>query len=164
MARIPQEQPLLPSVLDRLLDLEPDLRSEVPKSRGQLLRELKQSVRRDLEDLLNTRWRCLSWPEEFRELANSLVAYGIPDFTGSNMSIPSQRDYLRRTIESAIRQFDPRFKSVSVTLLTNSDSSDRNLHFRIDGMLHAEPAPEPVVFDSSMDASSATFEVSSPQS
>ena len=57
MAKISEQQPLVPSVLDRLMDCEPDNPREAPKSRHQILRELKQSVRRDLENLLNTRWR-----------------------------------------------------------------------------------------------------------
>ena len=52
MAEIRADQPLVPSVLDRLLDYEPDVKREPPKSRHQVLRELKQSVRRDLEALM----------------------------------------------------------------------------------------------------------------
>jgi len=55
MARVDLDQPLLPSVLDRLLDANPDLSRDPPKSRGQHLAELRQAVRRDLEALLNAR-------------------------------------------------------------------------------------------------------------
>ena len=83
MAKVDADQPLLPSLLDRLIDEEPDDSREPPKSRSQLLRELKQSIRRDLENLLNTRQRCRSWPENFDELTVSLVSYGIPDMAGT---------------------------------------------------------------------------------
>lgn len=46
---------ITPSIVDRLLDFEPTNPNEAPKSRSQGMRELKQSVRRDLEWLLNTR-------------------------------------------------------------------------------------------------------------
>ena len=75
-------------MLDRLLDHEPDVRREAPRSRNQVLRELKQSVRRDLENLLNTRVRCIPLPPELKELKQSLVNYGIPDLTGASLGDP----------------------------------------------------------------------------
>jgi type VI secretion system protein ImpF len=154
-----KDQPLMPSILDRLIDLEPTNRQELPQSRHQVLREIKLSVRRDLENLLNTRWRCVSWPSELGQLETSLVNYGIPDFSGTNMSIPAEREQMRSTIEDVIRRFEPRFKTVKVTMLTNPDEFDRTLRFRIDALLHAEPAPEPVTFDSTLQPTTATFEV-----
>ncbi len=128
-----------------------------------MLRELKQSVRRDLENLLNTRHCWDTWPDEYEQLETSLVNYGIPDFTGVNMSLPSEREHLRKVVEKVIRHFEPRFKTVQVRLVANADDFDRTLRFRIDGLLYAEPAPEPVVFDSQMEPSSAVFEVKSGQ-
>ena len=40
-----------------------------------------------------------------------------------------------------IRKFEPRFKSVRVKLLDNTDPTDRALRLRIDALLYAEPAP-----------------------
>ena len=142
-----------------LLRSEPDKRTEAVKSRHQILRELKQSVRRDLENLLNTRWRCVSWPPNLDELELSLVNYGIPDFTGANMGALSERERLRRILEQIVRKFEPRFKTVKVTLLDNSDEADRTLRFRIDALLYAEPAPEPVVFDSQLEPTTNDFTV-----
>lgn len=159
MARIREDQQLVPSILDRLIDLEPDKQQELPKSRNQVLRELKTSVCRDLENLLNTRWRCVSWPPDLEDLDVSLVNYGIPDFTGASMSQASERNDLRHIIEQVIRKYEPRFKSVKVTLVPNEDQFDRTLRFRIDALLYAEPAPEPVVFDSQLEPASAAFEV-----
>jgi type VI secretion system protein ImpF len=159
MAKIREDQPLIPSLLDRLLDDEPQNTQEAPKSRHQVLRELKRSVRRDLENLLNTRWRCVAWPPNLDEIELSLINYGIPDFTGVNMAAPSERERLRQVIERIVRKFEPRFKLVKVTLLTNSENADRTLRFRIDALLHAEPAPEPVTFDSQLEPTSNDFSV-----
>ena len=76
------EQRLMPSIIDRLIDLEPLNLSEPAKSQGQVVFEMKISLRRDLENLLNTRWSCISWPPDYEELDLSLINYGIPDFTG----------------------------------------------------------------------------------
>lgn len=161
MSKVREDQGLIPSVLDRLLDDEPETQTELPKSRNQILRDLKRSVRRDLESLLNTRWRCGSWPPNLDELDLSLVNYGIPDFTGVNMGSPAERERLRHLIEQIVRKFESRFKTVKVQLLANSDEADRTLRFRIDALLYAEPAPEPVMFDSQLEPISNDFSVAS---
>lgn len=160
-SRVHDDQSLIPSVFDRLLDDEPNISRETAHSRRQVLRQLKQSVGRDLENLLNTRQCWGEWPESLEELPESLVNYGIPDFTGMNMSIPSERERLRGIIERVILRFEPRFKSVRVQLLKNTEAFDRTLQFRIEGMLHVEPAPEPVIFDSQLEPTTANFEVNS---
>src|SRR5262245_7495839 len=100
MPEIRPDQPLIPSVLDRLIDQEPDVRREAPRGRNQVLRDLKQSVRRDLENLLNTRVRCVPTPPELNHLKRSLVNYGLPDLTGSSPAAPKDREEFRRTIEA----------------------------------------------------------------
>jgi type VI secretion system protein ImpF len=146
-------------VLDRLLDDDPTASRETPKTRTQVLRELKQSVRRDLENLLNTRRRAVAWPEEFEELRQSLLGYGLPDITGSDLGSVPSREQFRRVMEQVIRQFEPRLKHVSVEMLENLEPIDRTLRFRIDALLHVEPAPEPVVFDSAMQQVTGDVEV-----
>ena len=158
-SRVREDQPLAASVFDRLLDDDPANSREPARSRRQVLRELKECVGRDLEKLLNTRQRWGEWPETLGELEKSLVNYGIPDFSGVNMSVPSERERLRGIIQRVLEQFEPRFKSVRVKLLDNSEAFDRTLRFRIDGLLDVDPAPEPVVFDSQLEPTTATFEV-----
>ncbi len=99
MARVSTDQPLVPSVLDRLIDLDPQAATESPKSRSVVLRELKVSIGRDLENLLNTRWRPVSYPPELEQLDVSLVNYGIPDFASANMSRPSEREKMRQWMQ-----------------------------------------------------------------
>lgn len=159
MSRIAPNQVVSSSILDRLID--PDEKSPLNKSAGQTLRELKQAVRRDLENLLNTRWRCKAWPPDLAELDRSLVNYGIPDFSGANLGASAAREEFRRIVERAIREFEPRFipSRVKVTVLTTNDSTDRTLRFRIDAVLRAEPAPEPVFFDTALEMSTTAFSV-----
>jgi type VI secretion system protein ImpF len=159
MAKPRADQPLVPSVLDRLLDYEPGVAREVTRTRTQLLNDLKQSVRRDLENLLNTRWRCASWPADLNEIESSLANYGIPDFTASNCGAAGFREQLRRILESTIRNAETRFKSVRVKVKENADAQDRTLRFQIEALLLVEPAPEPVVFDSTMEPVTGSVEV-----
>jgi type VI secretion system protein ImpF len=146
----------MPSLLDRLIDHEPTVTKEVASSRTQVLRELKQSVRRDLENLLNTRWRSKVVPPDLEELETSLVNYGIPDFTGMNLGAVQDRERYRRLLEACIRKYEPRFKKVQVQLL-DIDSLERTLRFRVDAILHADSAP--VIFDTAFEPSTGTFEV-----
>jgi type VI secretion system protein ImpF len=159
MASIRDEQPLVPSLLDRLLDDEPGVNREALRSRFQVLREMKRAVQRDLEALLNTRRRCLPVPDGLTELDESLVDYGLPDFTGVSLASYESREQFRHGLETVLRDWEPRFKSVTVTLLDASEPLDRTLRFRIDALLHAQPAPEPVVFDSALEPGTGSFQV-----
>ncbi len=153
------DQPLAASLLDRLLDDDPSATRELPKTRPQLLRDLKQSVRRDLENLLNTRRFCGLWPSHLEQLERSLVGYGIPDITSTGLGTAGDRDEFRRAVENVIRLFEPRFKSVSVEMVDNAEPMDRTLRFRIRAMLQASPAPEPVVFDSALQPATGNIAV-----
>lgn len=152
MARDKKKQ-VTPSIMDRLS-------TEGPREGyGQNISQLKESVRTDLENLLNTRWRCMSWPPDLDELDLSLVNYGIPDFTGANFAANADREQLRRIIERIVRGFEPRFKQVRVALVENADDEDRTIRFRIDALLFADPAPEQVVFDSQLEPATCNFSV-----
>ncbi len=159
MSRMAPDQPLIPSVLDRLLDDEPGASREAPRSRHQVLRELKAAVRRDLENLLNTRVRFTTWPAHLTELEKSLISYGIPDVTAADLGNARNREQFRRKLEDVVRRFEPRFKTVSIRLLEPDDWTDRTLRFRIDALLHVEPVPEPVVFDSAVEPSTGDFKI-----
>ena len=105
MAKRNPERPVQLSVLDRLLDDDPENRQEVPLTRSQSVAELKTALRRDMEWLLNTR-RAIHQPEGADEaglkLAASVYNYGVPDF--SNLAVGSGKALanLTRMLEEAI--------------------------------------------------------------
>jgi type VI secretion system protein ImpF len=159
MASVPNDERLIPSVLDRLINLEPERKTEQVAGRTQVLRQMKASVGRDLQNLLNTRCRATSWPEALTELDESLAAYGIPDCVGINTGSREQQSELRRMIQQAVELFETRLTNVHVSLTDTNDPTDRALRFRIDAMLKVDPAPEPVAYDSRLDASIGSFSV-----
>ena len=160
MSRIYAGQLLVPSILDRLLDDEPDKVKEIAASRTQRLRELKQSVRRDLEHLLNTRVCLHVIPSDCEELLTSVLNYGIPDFGGLATASGDQQELLRSKVEDVICRFETRFKFVRVELVQDATQAlQRTIRLKIDGVLHAEPAPEPVSFDSHIMPTIGTFQV-----
>jgi type VI secretion system protein ImpF len=151
--------PVKLSIIDRLIDDNPGVQSEVAPTSAQAQRDLYAAVRRDLEALLNTRRRIADPPLGMSALEQSLVNYGIPDFTGINLSSLASRQKFVRLIEGVIRRYEPRFKSIRVVLLDNAEPLDRTLRFRIDAVIYAEPTPEKVVFDSALEPVTGMVEV-----
>ncbi len=150
---------LASSLLDRLIDYEPHLKQEAPRQRHQIVREVKQAVRRDLENLLNTRWLGMEVPEHYEELPASLMNYGIPDFTGNNLRAAEDPDVVFDAIRLAIERFEPRLRNVNVKPLPAKHDGDRTLRFRIEATLWVEPITDPVAFDSRLETSTGVFQV-----
>jgi type VI secretion system protein ImpF len=152
--RLPPSQPYKLSVLDRLIAPEND-------SSRPTLRYVREAVRRDLEDLLNSRPRCNGWPDSFRELDSSLANYGLPDFTGLGLGSPSSQRGFARVLCDVIRKFEPRLQNVTVEKSESADSQGRTAVFRIEATLCVEPIREPIVFDSTIEPQTASFHVTS---
>ena len=148
MARVDKKKKLRPSILDRLFDDEPDNKTEIDPGQHQKLKQLRRSVRRDLESLMNTRFRVMEPGEEYVELDKSLLNYGLPDLATINITDLEKRKEFTLKMEKILKEFEPRFKDVNVSYLDNKDNTDRTLRFRIDATLYADPSPEVVVFDS----------------
>lgn len=161
MARPEPLQRLVPSVLDRLIDLAPDVSREPEWSQSQTLRDIMQAVRRDLESLLNTRQ---TWTEEadvFPEISRSVVAFGLPDFASAGTGSHDDRELLRRAVEQTIRVFEPRLTDVQVIVQPPASEADRNIRMTIDAVLHVDPITEHITFDTLVQPSTGTCSVQS---
>jgi type VI secretion system protein ImpF len=133
------------------------MRKPAPSSAN--IRELKKSISRDIEALLNTRRELLDGaPAEYKEVNNSLLMFGLPDFTSYSLLNPEHRKLIRRSVEEALTKFEPRLKSVRVTL-EPPRKFDAALHFRIDALLRLDPAPEPVSFDAALQLGTSSYSV-----
>ena len=86
------------SIIDRLIDLEPNLSTDPQVSRSQSVSQLKASLRRDLEWLLNTRRNPDAAPDTYEELSQSLYNYGLPDVTSLGLNSPQDKQRLLRHI------------------------------------------------------------------
>ncbi len=159
MRRVDKKRKLRPSILDRLIDNEPHNQVEVDLGRNQYVRELRESVKRDLENLLNTRYHVQQPPDELNELQQSLLNYGMPDLATLNINDIAKRNEFTFRLEETLRAFEPRFKSVKVSFNENNDSTERTLRFRIDAVMYADPAPEAVTFDSVMESVTRTITI-----
>ena len=150
MADAGHNRGILPSVLDRLLDDQSEPLQAQLSYNVHGLDQVKQAVTRDLEALLNTRReRFEDLPPEFTEARQSLVNYGLPDFSALSLQSLEDRNRIRRVLEQTIALFEPRLTRVRVTLEALR-AHEQTLRFRIDAMLRVEPAPEPVTFDATL--------------
>ena len=147
------------SILDRLVDDEPSVSHEPVQYRLLSIGQIKALLIRNLENLLNTRRHIFSPPVEYKELNNSLFVYGLQDFTSKNPRSPSVKLKLRQDVEKAISRFEPRLKNVTVHLETSAQN-ERNLRFRITGLLVIEPINEPVTFDTYYDINRSEYVIS----
>jgi type VI secretion system protein ImpF len=147
------------SLLDRLIDLEPKNSSEAPPTWSESVRQLKSSLRHDLEWLLNTRRIPAAAPESLEELRRSLYNFGFPDITSLGRDSREVRARLLREVEETIAIFEPRLAGVKVTLAEVGEGGNRQLRFLIEGLLRMEPNPEQVVFDTVLEISSGEYHV-----
>jgi type VI secretion system protein ImpF len=150
--------PVTLSVLDRLIDLEPKQKSEVPPTRAQSLRDLKSALKRDLEWLLNTRKTIEPAADSARETIRSLYHYGFADISSKWFLSKKDHNDLVRDMETALAIFEPRLKRAKVRMEVVS-GADRALKFVIEGLLCMDPAPEPIRFDTVLELGKGAYEV-----
>lgn len=153
------EWPLTPSLLDRLTDSEPDRTAETWQSAWEIRREIKAALCRDLADLLNVRRGEEPVDAKYKEASASILSFGVADFTSYNLKNSIEQELVRRSIESAIRHFEPRLTGVTVSLET-PDELTPVLRFQISAMLRIDEAPEPIVFDAALHRDSRRMAVS----
>jgi type VI secretion system protein ImpF len=130
--------------MDRLLD-------DQTTGQSLTLARLRDGLRRDLEGVLNSRKRFLSWPAELEELDRSLLSYGLGDFTNATIFSENFRTAFIEEVTTLVRRLEPRISSFEVSLIDSKDVTDRTLRFRIVGLVSLGGGREEISFDSHVD-------------
>jgi type VI secretion system protein ImpF len=147
--RKPTKRPVILPILDRLLQGD---NIEIDGNFDRAIQVLRESVRRDLEILFNTRPYYHEIPGELEELKSSLVAFGLPDLQVQDLDGATHQEECRSRIEEAIRRFEPRLRDVSVEILADDpETRERTLRFRIDAVMDVAETAEAVVYDTFVD-------------
>lgn len=149
-----------PTLFERLADNAARESSEKQPLRTISAEELKESVARDLEALLNC--RCAFREEEFKkfpESLNSMCSYGMSDFIGLSLASPADRSFICRSLERTIAIHERRLRQVHVSLELDEGSVNR-LKFAINALLLIHPSTEPVFFDALLQPSTLQYSVS----
>ncbi len=122
------------------------------------VRRYKDSVKRDLEWLLNTRRTFDYRIDRYPQIESSVYAYGLPDITSVNVGSVNDQRKLVDLMKESLRLFERRLTNVSIDFDPVA-GGNRLLQFRISGVLMMDPAPEEVCIDTVLDAASARYEV-----
>ncbi|WP_233888754.1 type VI secretion system baseplate subunit TssE [Paraburkholderia flagellata] len=145
---------LLPSLLDRLIDDDPQADSE---SREVLFtrRVLRAAVLRDLSWLFNTTNLGAEIPAQRYPAAQaSVLNYGLPCLSGRFASTVDDV-VLEQAVRSAILLFEPRIAPDSLEIEPVFDRSVLEMHNQIAlvirGLLWAQPAPLELVLRTEID-------------
>ena len=154
---LPQDR-LQPSLLDRLIDDEPEKKTEAVERRVLTLSRLRECVLRDLNWLFNS---SQSLSEEEREaypiIASSTINFGLPAFSGFTAS-SLDVDVMEMQLSEAIVDFEPRLLSDSVRVrarqLGDEGVEHNRLSFDIECKLWAQPAPLSLLLHSDLDLES----------
>lgn len=154
MVELTTRERLQPSLLDRLVDDEPDKRQESRDKRVISIRQLRASVVRDLAWLLNTGnlASCCDL-EPYPEVANSVLNYGIPDLTGRTAS-GIDIEQVEQMLCQAIMTFEPRLlsKTVKVRLQVERGMMSINtMRFDIQAELWAQPVSQRIYLQTELD-------------
>lgn len=147
-----------PSLYDKLFDDLP-----VGAARWRLtLEQLKDSVARDLEALLNTRGLVDSdvW-EGFPLATRSVAGFGLGDFAGRSLASIHDRRHICTSIAAAIEAHEPRLRDVRVELELHRKTVN-SLYFSINAVLYVRPVNEAVAFDAFLQPTSLQYSVSRP--
>ena len=147
------------SILDRLTDDEPGVRTEAPITREKSVRMMRAAVQRDLEALLNTIRIAETAPDTYTELRDSLWLYGLPDINSISLQNQQDEERLLRGLERAIQQFEPRLSRVRVTSYDRILKSRQIVEFHVEAMLMIEPAPERIAFDTILEIGKGSYRV-----
>ncbi|SBS34763.1 Gene 25-like lysozyme [Marinomonas spartinae] len=147
---IESKQQLQASILDRLIDDDPDVQDSPSRTEGISISDLRRNIRRDIEALLNARIQWHTWPEQYQELSTSILSYGLPDFSSMSVSSSDGRDLLCDIVKKTIEKFEPRF--IEVEVFTDEELPlNRILNLRINALLYADPEPEFISFNSEVE-------------
>ena len=153
MARTKSEILITQSLIDRLVDVE-----QWPETRAASIGMYRESIKRDLEWLLNTRQPVIPELESYPATAASVLNYGLPDIHSFDGSAGKEQNALTVALEKCIRTFEPRINQPRV-YLTRSDHLSRSLKFHIEGQIFYENMDEEIKFDTVLEMISGEYEV-----
>ena len=153
MARIKAETLVTQSLMDRLANTE-----DWPTTRFASMRMYRDSLKREVEWLLNTRQSPIPELEGYPQASSSVINYGLPDIHAFTGSKGREHDALTGALLRTLRAFEPRIKDPQV-FLVRSDTTNRSLRFHIEGRISFENMEEEIKFDTVLELIRGEYEV-----
>lgn len=148
-----------PSVWDRLMAAS-ETDSTTAGYARLTLDQLKASVARDLEDLLNTRVALHHGTlAMFPACRKSILNYGLVDFAALCLTSSEDRKVICDSIKEAIDRFEPRLSNVSADIFIERGATNR-LDFVIAGTLKAHTSAQRIEFSAMLQPSTLRYSIS----
>ena len=145
---------ILPSFIDRLTDHYPKAQKESREHRVLTIQKYRDSVLRDIGQLLNnTSHPAKEEFEDFEYVKKSVLNYGISNLSGVWVSDKNAEEIITQ-IRDAILNFEPRIirSSLQVNILPKSVSQNNTImNLEITGELWTEPVPESLYIKTEID-------------
>jgi len=152
MARVRAENLVTQSLIDRLCDVE-----DWPTTRQNSMRVYRESVKRDVESLLNSRRPPIPELQGYPKAAASVLNFGLPDMNRFSDSGHDQSALLVAILQT-LRNFEPRIQNLRV-FLARSENLTRSLRFHIEGRIQFDTSVEEIQFDTVLELTSGEYEV-----
>jgi type VI secretion system protein ImpF len=153
VAKTKAEVLITQSLVDRLANVD-----DWPSTRAASMRMYRESLKRDVEWLLNTRQPQMPELEGYPTAATSVINFGLPDIQAFNGSEGRDRNALSTALLKTLRAFEPRIKQPRV-YLARTDPTSRSMRFHIEGQISFENMQEEITFDTVLELISGEFEV-----
>lgn len=153
---------LQPSLLDRLVDDNPEQMNESRDKRIMNVSKLRDCVIRDISHLLNTHhMEGNTELDNFDEVPSSVVNYGISGLTGFSIHNIDIHE-AERQIRQAIINFEPRILKNTLQVNMTRDTEKSNNHamvFKIEGQIWAIPIPLTLMLKTEIDLETGSVNV-----
>jgi type VI secretion system protein ImpF len=153
LAALTPKEKLQPSLLDRLTDVRPDVRTSSGVPRVLTLEELRDGVRRDLAALFNaTALEVVEDLTDYPHVQRSTLNFGIVDMSGRTASGVDLKE-LERSLSRAIHEFEPRLMEDTVKISSETyDAKSHNLMVAtIEADLWSQPLPQKLMLRTELD-------------
>ncbi len=95
----------------------------------------------------------------FEQSANSILSFGVVDFTSFNLNSELDQERVRQSIERVIRQFEPRLSGVIVSL-EQPEPLHPILRLRIEAVLRKGSNMEPITIEGTLHRASRSIALS----
>lgn len=141
------------SLMERLSESQ-----EMPTTQAASLRLLKESIRRDLEAVLNTRKPLAQELADYEFASGSVLNYGLEDLRSLEVTPDGHLLEMQRAVQQCLADYEPRLTEVSVSV-EKGDFLKREIRLHIEANLPLHPTFEVISFDTVFDITNETYSV-----
>jgi type VI secretion system protein ImpF len=152
VAKLKAENLVTQSLLDRLCDVD-----DWPTTRAQSMRLYRETIKRDVEYLLNSRRPPIPEMHRYPKTSASVANFGLPDINSYSESANDQ-NALMASILQTLRRFEPRIQGVRV-FVVRAETLSRSLRFHIEGKIQFDTMIENIEFDTVLELTRGEYEV-----